>query len=186
MDRGEYRQFLLPRNALSSLTVASFARTRLWRVKLRFLVSFPAALGSQGGSSDYGHSGRWRRLEYPGWCGTAYMPARPHTPVTGPLLTFPSCSCRKTALAGGSREAGLLAFPTCLKSGTPGDQVQCDLSLGQLPWSLRPEAVLSRGSGLQRDCSRHANIRSAQSQLGLLYPDPDDKGLSTPCFLYLF
>lgn len=177
---------MLPRNALSSLAVAIFARTRLWRVKLRFLVSCPAALGGQEGRSDCGHSGRWGRLEHPGWCGTAYMPACPHTPVTGPPLFPPSCSCRKAALAGGSREAGLLAFPTCLKSGTPEDQVQCDLSLGQLPWSLGPEAALSRGSGLQRDCSRHANIRSAQSQLGLLYADPDDKALLTSGLLYLF
>lgn len=156
--------------------------------QLIFLVSFPAAMGGQEGSSDCGHSARWRTLEHPGWCGAAYMPACPHTPVTGtPSPQLPtSCSCRKAALAGGSREAGLLAFPTCLKSGTPEDQVQCDLSLGQLPWSLRPKAALSRGSALQRGCSRHANIRSAQSQLGLLYPDPDDKGLPTPCFLYLF
>lgn len=141
----------------------------------------PSRLGRVAVTVDTeGSGGGWRILD---GVGTAHKPARlPTLSCHRPALPPPSCSCRKAAPAGGSGEAGLLAFPTCLKSGTSEGQVLCDLSSGQLPWSLGPEAALV----YRRDCSRHANLRAAQSQLGLLYPDPDDKALLTPGSLHVF
>lgn len=105
--------------------LAGLARTRLCRGKPRFLVSCPISLGG------WEHTVEEVRVS---WmvcdCLHACLPTL--SCHRSPLLP-PSCFCRKAALAGGSREAGLLAFPTCLKSGTPEHQVQCDPSLGQLP-----------------------------------------------------
>lgn len=67
-------------------------------------------------------------------------------PPFPPLWLLPEGS-----LAGGSGEAGLLAFPTCLKSGTwkwPERLSALWPEPGPTPWSPRPEAALGRGSGL--------------------------------------
>lgn len=98
-----------------------------------------------------GGGGGWSILHGVGCLHACLLTLSCHSTPTPPFP--PSCPCRKAALAGGSREAGMLAFPTCLKSGTwkwPEDLVQCDLILSQAPWSLRPEAALGRGFGLQK------------------------------------
>lgn len=157
VDRGEYRWSLLPRGALPSLIVASFTRTRLRFPRGRVLVSCPAAqlpwkawrsqeaavtVNTAGGGGGGASWMVWGCLHASISTLSRCLPPPPFPP---------SGSCRKAALAGGSGEAGLLAFPTCLKSGTwkwPERLSAMWPEPGPTPWSPRPEAALGRGSGL--------------------------------------
>lgn len=141
VDRGEHRQSLLPRDAFSSLTVASQDQAVEGQAEI------PGQLGRVVVTVDSkGGGGGWSILDGVGL--PTCLPA--HTLLAPPPLTSPLLASAGRQPWLEEAEAGLLAFPTCLKSGTPEDQVLCDLSLGQLPWSLGPEAALSRGSGLQQ------------------------------------
>lgn len=95
VDRGEHRQSLLPRDAFSSLTVASQDQAVEGQAEI------PGQLGRVVVTVDSkGGGGGWSILDGVGL--PTCLPA--HTLLAPPPPYFPpSCFCRKAALARGSR-----------------------------------------------------------------------------------